>query len=217
MSTSAWIRSVLFVSCVGCAATVTTSPGDGSVDAPPSDVPVVTDRPSTRVPLQHRATANVCPSDRPASQCDLGVGVGVPSMCRADSECTMGVNGRCVGNPHDGCRCNYDTCTRDSDCTTGGPCACRLATRGASGANVCLAGNCRTDGDCGAGGYCSPSFGTCGDYGGVVGYYCHTASDECVDDSDCGRLDAGFLGQRPYCMYAPETGRWVCGNSACAG
>lgn len=129
----------------------------------------------------------------------------------------MGSNGRCVGNPHDGCRCSYDACVDDRGCTAGGPCACRLATRGAAGANVCLPGNCQVDADCGAGGYCSPTFGSCGEYSGVVGYRCHTRQDECLDDEDCAGGDAGFLGQRPYCMYAPEVGHWRCSNSACAG
>ncbi len=203
----------------GCSSTVVSSP-DAAVtnDQPPVDAPVDA-RPDapTRVPMRHRPSATACPSERPASTCDPGMG-GPPVGCRADSECTMGVNGRCVGNPHDGCRCNYDTCRADSDCTTGGPCECRLASRGAAGANVCVPGNCRVDADCGAGGYCSPTLGSCGDYGGLAGYYCHTPSDECVDDADCAtQLDGGFLGQRPYCMYSREVGHWVCSNAACAG
>jgi hypothetical protein len=131
----------------------------------------------------------------------------------------MGVNGRCVGNPHDGCRCNYDTCFNDTQCArAGGPCACRLNTRGASGANVCLGGNCQTDANCGPGGYCSPTLGFCGDFGGVEAYYCHTAQDECIDDEDClTTTDGGFLGQRPYCAFNRETSRWRCSNMACAG
>lgn len=190
----------------------------------PADVPIPTDTahtdvpaqdvPSPRVPRRHRATREACPSERPPATCTSG---GAPAACSADSDCTMGTNGRCVGNPHDGCRCNYDACREDAMCTTGGPCACRLATRGASGANVCLPGNCQIDADCGPGGYCSPTFGSCGDYSGVVGYRCHTPQDECVDDEDCAGQDAGFLGQRPYCMFVQEVGRWRCANSGCAG
>lgn len=207
---------------MGCSATVSTSdasvadqapvdrPADGAADAPDTPRP-------PRVPLRHRATATACPSTRPASMCDPGVGSGPPLMCRSDSECTAGTNGRCVGNPHDGCRCNYDACSTDGDCMNAA-CECRLASRGAAGANVCIPGNCRVDADCGVGGYCSPTLGSCGDYGGLVGYYCHTARDECVDDADCATvLDGGFLGQRPYCMYSQEVGRWVCSNSGCAG
>lgn len=181
-----------------------------------SDVPAMRDAPVGRVPRQHRATRTACTSARPASNCDLGMS-GAPSTCRADGECTTGTNGRCVGNPHDGCRCSYDTCVDDTGCTTGGPCACRHATRGAAGANVCLPGNCQVDADCRSGGYCSPTYGSCGDYSGVVGYRCHTPRDECVDDEDCVGGDAGFLGQRPYCMFAQEVGHWRCSNSACAG
>lgn len=207
---------------LGCSSTVT--PGAADVPAtdvvredrvsPPADVPAVIDVPSGRVPRQHRATRAACPTDRPPSTCTGG---GAPAACTVDGDCTMGRNGRCVGNPHDGCRCNYDTCSDDSACMTGGPCACRLSTRGAAGANVCLPGNCQIDADCGAGGYCSPTFGSCGEYSGVVGYRCHTPQDECVDDEDCAGVDAGFLGQRPYCMYAQEVGHWRCSNSACAG
>jgi hypothetical protein len=198
---------------LGCSATVATQP-DASA---PADAPTADAADARRVPLRHRATASACPSARPASTCDPGSG-GPPAACAADAECTTGVNGRCVGNPRDGCRCNYDACSADTECTLGGPCECRLASRGASGANVCIAGNCRVDADCGAGGYCSPTLGSCGDFGGLAGYYCHTAADQCVDDADCATiLDGGFLGQRPYCMYARETGRWVCSNAGCAG
>jgi hypothetical protein len=74
--------------------------------------------------------------------------------------------------------------------------------------NFCLAGNCRVDADCGAGGYCSPTFGSCGSFFGVVGYYCHTPKDKCVDDSDCPPGD---------CRYDPIGGSWACGTSFCAG
>lgn len=218
-------RSVVHVLCavaagawLGCSSTVSTQP-DASVpsDVPTVDAPRVDAPDAPRVPLRHRPTASACPSARPASTCDPGSG-GPPAACAADGDCTTGVNGRCVGNPHDGCRCSYDRCNTDGECMTGGPCECRIASRGGAGANVCMAGNCRVDADCGAGGYCSPSLGSCGDYGGVVGYYCHTAQDACVDDADCQTtLDGGFLGQRPYCMFTREAGRWTCSNSGCAG
>jgi hypothetical protein len=73
--------------------------------------------------------------------------------------------------------------------------------------NVCLGGNCRVDADCGPGGYCSPSFGSCGAYAGVVGYYCHTAKDKCVDDAECAS----------DCRYDTIMGAWACGTSSCAG
>jgi len=185
-----------------------------AMDVPAMDVPAMDVPPTRRVPLRHRASGMTCSSERPASTCMAGE--GPPVECTADGQCTMGVNGRCVGNPRDGCRCNYDRCTTDGDCSEGGPCECRVPSRGASGANVCMAGNCQVDANCGAEGYCSPSLGSCGDFGGVVGYYCHTPADQCIDDADC-LGDAGFLGQRPYCMFAREVGRWVCSNQGCAG
>lgn len=216
-------RALLLGALLGaCSSTVSAPTADvpAVTDVPHTDAPIVDvparDVPTTRVPRRHRATRETCTTTRPASNCDIGIS-SAPADCRMDSQCTMGTNGRCVGNPHDGCRCSYDTCNDDSACTTGGPCACRHATRGAAGANVCLPGNCQVDADCGAGGYCSPTYGSCGDYGGVIGYQCHTAQDECIDDEDCAGQDAGFLGQRPYCMFVREVGRWQCANSACAG
>ena len=218
------VRAVAALSLVsGCGATVTSTP-DGSVaadlppsDAPRPDVPVVDVPRPGRVPLRHRASAMTCPSTRPAATCDPGGG-GPPVECRVDGDCATGVNGRCVGNPRNGCQCSYDRCTTDGECTTGGPCECRIGSLGGGGANVCIAGNCRVDADCGAGGYCSPTLGFCGDFGGLAGYYCHTPQDACIDDADCQTvLDGGFLGQRPYCMFTREVGRWTCSNSGCAG
>lgn len=222
-----FLVACLPLSMLACSSTVAPGPVDAAVtdtpradvpraDVPTLDVPPPRDVPSVRVPRQHRATRETCPAERPSSTCE-GPMSGPPSTCRVDGDCAMGTNGRCVGNPHDGCRCNYDQCRDDGTCTAGGPCACRLANRGASGANICLPGNCQVDADCGANGFCSPTYGSCGDYGGVVGYRCHTPQDECIDDEDCATQDAGFLGQRPYCMFTPEVGRWRCSNSACAG
>ena len=120
-----------------------------------------------------------------------------------------------------GCTCTYDTCTTDADCTqSGGPCECRPAAQSngqgivapaTSASNICLIGNCRVDANCGAGGYCSPSFGSCGNYAGVVGYYCHTAKDKCVDDADCAAQGAGD------CRYDQTTSAWACATSQCVG
>jgi hypothetical protein len=84
-------------------------------------------------------------------------------------------------------------------------CACGVA-------NQCKKGNCRIDSDCGPGGYCSPATDACG---AVLGYYCHTAADECVNDDDCAGRDAGpFLGCLPDVNSAGADGtgapRWVC-------
>jgi hypothetical protein len=63
-------------------------------------------------------------------------------------------------------------------------------------------GDCRVDTDCGPCGWCSPTSGACGS---VVGYYCHTPKDQCINDSDC--LDAG-LGNA--CGYDTSLGYWRC-------
>lgn len=99
--------------------------------------------------------------------------------------------------------------------------ATRIATRAGRAAAAhpeskatCLAGNCRTDSDCANGGYCSPTLGQCGNYTGVIGYYCHTPSDECTDDSDCTGNPTSGPG---YCMYSPEVAHWLCSYSHCVG
>jgi len=144
---------------------------------------------------------------------------GAPSPgsmgCQSDDECTEGTNGRCLPNRFQN-ECSYDDCFADSDCG-GGACLCRGARGGVGsyGANQCVGGNCGTDADCGPGGYCSPSLGDCGDYGGVVGYYCRTCEDECLDDSDCTEETSVFGGG--YCAYNPAVGHWACSYSQCAG
>ena len=76
-----------------------------------------------------------------------------------------------------------------------------------------MAGNCQIDADCGDGGYCSPTQGDCGSYTGIIAYYCHTAQDTCVNDSECIDPERG----PGYCMYRPELGHWQCGYGQCVG
>jgi hypothetical protein len=110
-----------------------------------------------------------------------------------------------------------DQCITDSDCTDGGICSCKGASRGwggASNGNVCIPGNCRVDSDCGPGGACSPTVDPgCGSFYGVEGYYCHTCADQCLNDADC-TSDSGPNG---YCAYDPSVGYWACGYGFCAG
>jgi hypothetical protein len=78
-------------------------------------------------------------------------------------------------------------CTADTDCP-GTVCDCgKHFACFQKNQNACLpSGNCRIDADCGPGGYCS--FSSDGAYCGyqhLSGYFCHTASDSCSDDSDC--------------------------------
>jgi len=146
--------------------------------------------------------------------------------CTADGDCTNGVNGRCSSGAF-GPRqlsCSYDECQVDDDCAGSAPCACRASSASAD-ANRCITdSNCRTDADCGEAGFCSPSqLGggcvcpsaalctgdsscspgpcVCGDACGH-GYFCHTAADTCVDDSDCN--------QSGSCNYDTVTGHWSC-------
>lgn len=131
--------------------------------------------------------------------------------CAYDGECTAGQNGRC-GNNRENWTCSYDECFNDSECTSGGPCACG-GRYGPEGPNTCMDGNCRIDADCGAGGYCSPTLGDCGDYSGIIGYYCRTPRDTCVNDSECVDPERG----EGYCMYRPELAHWQCGYGQCVG
>jgi len=160
-------------------------------------------RPPT--PERHRASADVCPMDRPFFM------IEEPSepfwTCTTHEECTDGINGHCTGNSFHGYACSYDRCFSDAECDNG-PCACRGA--GGGGTNHCLQGNCQTDADCGEGIACSPTLGMCGDYSGTIGYYCHTCDDECTDDADCG-------GAPSYCAYNELSGHWACQDSHCAG
>ncbi len=139
--------------------------------------------------------------------------MGPPASCTTDAECTSGENGRCTGNSHDGWACTYDGCFQDDDCSAGSICQCEGGFR--SDANVCLAGDCHVDLDCGPLGYCSPSLGSCGDYGGIVGWFCHGADDECIDDTDCPGAGVPFGGG--YCAFDPVVGHFRCSTQQCAG
>jgi hypothetical protein len=172
-----------------------------------------------RVPLKHRAAATTCSPSRLPGACAAAANPSTPPaalLCKQDADCGAGKNGRCLPMARVvGCVCSYDGCSADSDCMAG-PCECRAAAAAAdavpgySAANVCKGGNCRVDKDC-TNGYCSPSLGSCGNFGGVVGYYCHTPKDLCVDDADCGTQGGGD------CRYNQVMGLWKCESSQCAG
>jgi hypothetical protein len=166
----------------------------------------------SRVPKNHRPSAALCAADRGTSplpdSCLLDG--GAPSGgCLRDSDCQSGKNGRCSA-PNDTCdsTCSYDHCFADSDCGSGVPCDCRTSSSDFSN-NWCVTGsNCVLDSDCGPGGYCSPSLigvlGSCPGCGS--GFFCHTAHDTCLDDSDC---TAGVM---PTCVYIPLSGLWACAS-----
>jgi hypothetical protein len=161
----------------------------------------------TRTPLLHRSAGATCPTGRGPglSICDCTVSDGrclcVAGECGQDSNCTAGISGRCLwGGPPLTTACSYDTCFSDADCPANTPCDCRASTA-SSEANSCLTGSdCRVDSDCGPGNFCSPS-----QYGQWCGftYHCHTASDTCLDDSDC--VGVG-------CNFNTQTGHWACGG-----
>jgi len=189
-------------------------------------------------PVNHRPTPLCCPAQRgpgPSGQPYPYCGVTAkicPSpfatTCASDSECTDGVNGRCF--PFEGLvgpgGCSYDECFTDSDCGSKTPCLCRFSSTD-NNANVCdVAGNCAVDSDCGPGRYCSPSVQIIPDQlanvcSGSGPYYCHTASDLCINDSDCAfLLDAGLpTSSSPIyayaCAYNPQDSRWECTQAFC--
>ncbi len=130
-------------------------------------------------------------------------------MCSSDSSCTDGTNGRCVesGGGVLYCSCTYDTCANDAACPSGQTCACHGSAYVEGQGNTCIQGNCRVDSDCdGGAGYCSPAEDTMS-CGSLLGYYCHTASDQCLDDTDCGQSSQGGP---QVCTYSTTAHRWQC-------
>ena len=166
---------------------------------------------ATSAPVSHRAVAPACPQARGPGMlqatCDYDA---TRPPCRTDSDCTAGRNGRCETPELTPipciATCSYDECSTDSDCEGGAPCECR-ASASDNAPNYCvIASGCRVDADCGPCGYCSPSAGydtfNCG-----IAYFCHTAEDACVDDTDCDGAK---------CQYDSTAGRWRCGGPQCA-
>jgi hypothetical protein len=158
---------------------------------------------SGRVPTYHRPDDSQCSQPAAAGDCMISGGA---TPCGSDSQCTSGTNGRCVESSGGAitCLCTYDTCRGDTDCPTGDLCACHGSPYTGHDGNTCIAGNCRVDSDCGSGGYCSPSHGTTG-CGGLSGYYCHTAADTCLDDTDC----TGASGD-DVCAWSANDVHWEC-------
>ena len=175
------------------------------------------------VPLDHRAMASCCPTQRgpgPPNQ-PYPPGVASPGVrgigaCSSDADCDGGVNGRCFpfAGEVGGGGCSYDQCFTDSNCPSRTPCLCRSSPSDDT-ANVCVSGgNCTVDSDCGPGGYCSPSREGCEE---ASPYYCHTALDECINDADCPPVDAGELSPVSIatCAYGPQAQRWACTQLVC--
>ena len=202
-----------------CGSTTSTSPGNTDAGANHDGGP-----PTLMPPMDHRPTAAACSTTRPPG---LDEDAGIPDsgfvgQCTRDADCTMGNNGRCLpsGGNAAGDYCTYDACSSDSDCGSGKVCVCGAAEPPyGRAANTCVPGNCRVDSDCGAKGYCSPTEATsCGNRSGIVGYYCHTAGDDCTNDGDCSGVDDGGPTMGPgYCAWQPASSKWACSYGVCSG
>jgi hypothetical protein len=164
-----------------------------------------------RVPVNHRPSDAQCATSAAPGDC---VAAFPDAGCASDSDCTeAGTNGRCInggGGVAAPCACTSDKCAVDIDCPAGQTCACHGAPYTDGNSNTCVTGNCRVDADCGTQGYCSPSSLTaiCGD--SLAGYYCHTAADRCIDDSDCPGPSPGKPAGSAGCLYSTKDSRWEC-------
>lgn len=165
---------------VDSTATEAGSPSDGPASGAPNAAP----KPFVpHAPKNHRASATTC-----AVRDDAGLGDGSPDGGFKDGGSTA---------------CTSDTDCPGTVCECGQDPACFQKNQ-----NVCLqSGNCRIDSDCGPGGYCSYSYD--GAYCGhqhPSGYFCHTASDTCADDSDCPRDEFG----PESCQISNQDTTWSC-------
>jgi len=214
-----YVASVVFglLLCVACGRAVeqsTAGAGTGSAaGASASDAGAARDDAArggtcgnVTTPKEHRAVAQACPAGRGSlGPVDTTACTNRSRItCHSDADCTAGENGRCFLNG-DPCQtvCSYDQCLTDRDCAAG-PCVCRSSSTDLA-PNDCLpTSNCRTDADCDCNS-CSPSVvsnsADCGP--GNLSYACHTANDECIDQSDCLEGES--------CGYDAGAGRWRCG------
>jgi hypothetical protein len=178
-----------------CAMLLQSCAKDTEPDAPPSECAPTAAEPSrSYVRLDHRSAPLACEASRPCTPIR-------PAACRAHSQCSEAENGRCDYN---GGECTYDECFADEDCQQNALCDC---AGGPDANHRCLPVECRSDEDCEDGLWCSPSSPLeCPQP--VVGYYCHTAEDECLVDSDCS-------GPSSYCAFAPDIRAWVCATQSC--
>jgi hypothetical protein len=147
--------------------------------------------------ISHRASAPTCPGRErrapdpahpfhPCTDPDPMACLHA-STCGSDEDCTQHANGHCSHNMLKSVRwdsCDYDECYTDADCGGTAVCAC-------SGfAHRCMRwGNCRIDADCGEGRWCAPSYDC---RMNLVGYYCRTLADRCIDSSTCAGQPCAF-------------------------
>ena len=158
-----------------------------------ADAPSRTDL--SRAPKDHRAKAPECVSARTSPEPTLSSSV-TSLGCTRNADCRAGKSGRCAVSGS-ATQCVYDACTTSAECAGVSVCECGPT-------NVCVTGGCLVDADCGRGGYCSPSACEKGD---GVPHFCHTTSDECLDDGDCPGIDV--------CRYQSSSRTWRCTTSAC--
>jgi hypothetical protein len=201
--------TLLLVATTGCGGSVQGGSRDAGAPGPivGATGDAGTSSVSTQPPINHRPSDALCSSVPPAADCMLGAPA---DTCERDSQCTAGVNGRCFANgdgPISHCECTYDECQHDSQCSGGSTCVCHGSPYTGGAGNTCKASDCRVDADCGSGGFCSPSMDVTQCNGaGVAGYFCHTASDQCTNDSDCPQATAG----PEACVYTASAGHWAC-------
>jgi hypothetical protein len=154
--------------------------------------------PDGAVPSFHRTVATTCSASSTffLSVDPTRISCTTTADCRGDGG---SLNWTCL-NGH----CSVDQCLTDADCGPTGACACARST---IQFNVCVPASCHVDSDCGPGGYCSSSVGC-----GLTGVYCNTPNDTCLDATrDCASCGLA----KPSCIYAPETGTFVCGDMTC--
>lgn len=209
------LSSKLLAFALSAPCTLITAGGCSSL--PTSSVEAAHEAPPPRTPAQHVSeVSNACGSARPSGVTASDVIMG----CRSDAECLEGLNGRCVGSGMGITVCSYDECRTDADCGDGAFCNCRGAQIvGGSTNNICVRGSdCRSDGDCG-GPYCSPSLvpdECAGTSLRFLGYFCHSARDECIDDGDCRREGpSSSAGGNDTCDYDTAARRWRCSVRKC--
>ena len=170
---------------------------DASVDAagpldlgPPPDFGMCVDPPLG----EDRDVAYDCAPCRPDDPPPF-VGGG---SCDEHSDCTEGVNGRCVAVTF-GLACTYDECFTDTDCEANELCQCG----GDTGlGNRCVRSNCRSNADCGDG-VCAASYAVLGCGFGPTGWYCQDSADDCASDEDC-TIGLG-------CYFSTTESKWTCG------
>jgi len=162
---------------------------------PPECEPAAAEPSRPYVRVGHRSAPGTCEPSRPCTP------IRPSFFCSSHSECAEGNNGRCSS---DGVECTYDECFVDEDCQPGALCDC---AGGRDTSHRCLPVECRSDRDCTGGMGCSPSPAVECPVP-VVGYYCHTAADECAVDGDCS-------GPLAYCAFNPSSRAWVCATQTC--